>query len=97
MCTKKISQRICSSYLSLKSKYFFITHFRTTVSPKKKVKVDKEKENVSIKENEEDTPEEKAVTVEKEEEVEKDMPVPQVKIGPDGSIILNEERYKNEE
>jgi hypothetical protein len=37
---------------------------------------------------------EKAVMGEKEEEIEKDMPVPQVKIGPDGSIILNEERYK---
>ena len=78
--------------LSFKSKYFFLTHFRTTVTPKKKVKVDKEKENMSIKENEEDPPEEKAVTGEKEEEIEKDMPVPQVKIGPDGSIILNEER-----
>ncbi|XP_076114014.1 uncharacterized protein LOC143082281 [Mytilus galloprovincialis] len=57
-------------------------------TPKKKAKVIVEKENVNIEEEEKPQESEEADMTDSKDP---DMPVPQVKIGPDGSIIINEE------
>lgn len=66
--------------------------FSSTCTQKKKAKLEKEKEKENI-ETVKNTPTNDPENSPPEEpEDEEDMPVPQVKIGPDGSIIINEER-----